>query len=312
MKKLSKKGLWTVIGGVSLAAALAGGTYYYVSQQGRSAGDTISSSAISQSNQGGSQVSGQYQVETREISYESNGNRIYGVARIPKKAGRVPTVLFAHGFGGNHEQESTLQQRLAKSGIAVYAIDFAGGTGYSPGQSEGEMTDMSVLTEQKDLEGALKTMHKQSFVDTSNIFLLGASQGGVVSSLTAVANSSHIRGLALLYPAFSLIDDAHKRFDNEDAIPDTYNLMGLTVGRRYFADVWNMTIFNEISKYKGPVSIFHGTADDLVPMSYEERASRTFPHATLTRIEGGGHGFSTAIQKKIAPRIIRFVKDNRH
>ncbi|VUX02872.1 fermentation/respiration switch protein [Streptococcus constellatus] len=307
MKKLKQKRIWTVIAGGVVAIAIAGGTYLYASQGDRSASNIITA----QSSQGNSQINRQYQVETREIFYESNGNRIFGLARIPQGAGRVPTVIFAHGFGANHDQEELIQKSLASNGIAVYTIDFAGGTGDN-GRSEGEMINMSVLTEQQNLQEALKIMKKQSFVDTNNIFLLGASQGGVVSSLTAVANSNQVRGVALLYPAFSLFDDAHERFRSESAIPNTYNLMGLTVGRRYFEDIWNIEIFNAISKYKGPVTIFHGTDDNIVPYSYAERASRTFPHATLTTVENAGHGFSASEQSQIANQLVDFVNNHKN
>lgn len=229
------------------------------------------------------------------------------MARIPQGAGRVPTVVFAHGFGGNHDQELTLQETLAANGIAVYAIDFAGGTGYSPGQSEGDMMDMSVLTEQSDLEGALATVQARDFVDPNNIFLLGASQGGVVSTLTALAETDQFQGLMLLYPAFSLFDDAHERFGSESAIPNTYNLMGLTVGRRYFEDAWNIDIFREMAELNKPVTIYHGTADDIVPYRYAERARRSFPDASLTTVENGGHGFSGSEQEQIAGQLVDFV-----
>lgn len=307
MIKMDKKRIWATVGGAAVAVALAGGAFYMANQSKTPATNTITA----QSSQEVGQSTGQYQVETREISYESNGNRIYGVARIPQGAGRMPTVVFAHGFGGNHDQELTIQETLAANGIAVYAIDFAGGTGYSPGQSEGEMTDMSVLTEQADLEGALATVREQDFADINNIFLIGASQGGVVSTLTALANSADIQGLALLYPAFSLFDDARQRFGSENAIPDTYNLMGLTVGRRYFEEAWNIDIFDEMSNFDKPVTIFHGTADDIVPYSYAERASQTFPDASLTTVENAGHGFSNSEQSQIASQLVDFINTNK-
>ena len=44
-------------------------------------------------------------------------------------------------------------------------------------------------------------------------------------------------GLYLLYPTFSLFDDARVRFSAKDNIPETINLMGITVGRKYFMDI---------------------------------------------------------------------------
>lgn len=48
---------------------------------------------------------------------------------------------------------------------------------------------MSVFTEQDDLNAVLNNMLSQNFVDKNNLFLLGASQGGVVSTLVAAENN---------------------------------------------------------------------------------------------------------------------------
>lgn len=65
-------------------------------------------------------------------------------------------------------------------------------------------------------------LKKESFVDTDHIFLLGASQGGMVSAITAAEHTKEIRGLMLLYPAFVLVDDAKERFQSVDEIPEQY------------------------------------------------------------------------------------------
>ena len=249
---------------------------------------------------------GNYTVKEQELTFESDGNEIYGRVLLPETDGPVPTVILSHGYGGNHEQESTLQNRLAKAGIAVYSFDFAGGTGYEPGQSEGKMTDMSVLTERQNLKDALAMIQKQDFVDTDRIYLLGASQGGVVTTLVAEELGNQIAGVELLYPAFSLFDDARNCFDSESDIPNTVNLMGLTVGRRYFTDIYNMDIYDHMT-YDGPVRIYHGNADGLVDISNSEKAVSTFPNATSTTVAGGTHGFSTRHQEEIAPSIIRDI-----
>lgn len=38
--------------------------------------------------------------------------------------------------------------------------------------------------------------------------------------------------------------------------------------------------------------IIHGTSDNIVPISYSERAVTTFPNARLVVIDGAGHGFT--------------------
>ena len=43
--------------------------------------------------------------------------------------------------------------------------------------------------------------------------------------------------------------------------------------------------------YTGNALIVHGTADNIVPVSYSERAADTMKAAALLKIEGAGHGF---------------------
>lgn len=295
MKKIFKTTLLSITVLLGLAACSG--------QSNSDANKNNANSTISQKSSQSSQMSqGEFTVKEQELSFESNGNTIYGRVLLPETNQAVPTVILSHGFGGNHEQEETLQEYLAQSGIAVYSFDFAGGTGYSPGRSEGEMVDMSVLTEEQNLKDALSLIQGQDFADKNRIYLMGASQGGVVTTLAAEELGDQIAGVYLLYPAFSLFDDARSRFSSESDIPETFNLMGLTVGRRYFTDVYNMDIYDHMT-YSGPVEIYHGDADNLVPITSSEQAVQTFPHANLTTVEAGSHGFSTGDQELIAPRI---------
>ena len=48
----------------------------------------------------------------------------------------------------------------------------------------------------------------------------------------------------------------------------------------------------EISSYRGPVLIVHGTKDNIVNLEYSRQAQRSYPDAKLHIIEGGAHGFS--------------------
>ena len=166
------------------------------------------------------------------------------------------------------------------------------------------MTDMSVLTEVQNLQDALTLVKSLDGVDPARITLIGASQGGAVTTLVAEQNPAGVEHVVLLYPAFSLFDDARQRFATPSDIPETVDLMGLTVGRRYYADILGMDIYDHMAGYHGTVTIFHGTADNLVPLSYSQRAATTFSNATLTPLDGEGHGFSTAAQETVATSIL--------
>ena len=224
-----------------------------------------------------------------EVTLERDGLTIYGELLLPDTAGPLPLVILSHGFGGNHSQMSAYAEAFARHGIAAYSFDFIGG-GYGI-KSDGSMKEMSVLTEAADLSAVLDTMRARPEIDPDRVFLLGASQGGFVSSYVAGTRPDDIAGLIALYPAYVLQDNAWKQTPDPDNIPETISLMGITLGRIYNADAMSFDIYDVIEHYPGRVLILHGTADTIAPISYSERAVEVFPDAELIRYEGADHGF---------------------
>lgn len=232
-----------------------------------------------------------YEYKTQELYTRRDENQIYGVVYIPQDAGeKMPTVIFSHGFGGNYQVGTQYAEALAAKGYVVYCFDFCGG---SPGsRSDGSTLDMSIFTEQADLESVIHMMQEQAFVDEENIFLMGTSQGGAVSAITAAANKEEIKGTILLYPAFVLVDRIKEQFENVEDIPDTYHLMWMTVGRSYAENLLDYDIYEAISAYDKDVLLIHGDADSIVPLSYSEKAVEVYNSAQLEVLQGAGHGFS--------------------
>lgn len=231
-----------------------------------------------------------YQFGTQELSAKRDDNEIYGVIYVPKNAGdKMPTVIFSHGFGGNYQVGAAYAEALAKRGYVVYCFDFCGGSTGS--RSDGSTLEMSIFTEQADLEAVLGMVQEQPFVDSSNIFLMGTSMGGAVSAITAASHEREIQGAILLYPAFVLVDDAKERFASVDDIPDTYYQTWMTVGRVFAENLLDYDIYEAISAYKKDVLLIHGDADSIVPLSYSEKAVEVFDSAQLKILPEAGHGF---------------------
>lgn len=231
-----------------------------------------------------------YTYQTETLYAQRDGNQIYGVAYIPQNAGeKLPAVIFSHGFGGSYHNETGYAEQLAKRGYFVYCFDFCGGSYGS--RSDGDVLNMSIFTEQADLEAVLVMISSREDVDSEAIFLAGASQGGAVSAITAAANPDAVRGMILLYPAFVIVDDAKARFGRIEDIPDSYNMMGMRIGRAYAEKLLDYDFYEVISDYEKDVLIIHGDADGLVPLSYSQRAAEVYPSATLEVLPGAGHGF---------------------
>lgn len=198
-------------------------------------------------------------------------------------------VIYAHGFGSSYRNGDQYARALAAQGYLVYCFDFRGGSESS--RSEGSNLEMSVFTEQSDLEAVIAMMKERPDVDSRNIFLLGASQGGMVSAMTAADNADDIAGAVLLYPAFVLVDDARERFSSIDEAPESYRHLFMTVGRPYFEKLFDYDVYGHIQNYSKDILLIHGNGDGLAPLSYSERALEVYPSAELEVIPGTGHGF---------------------
>lgn len=185
-----------------------------------------------------------YEHETKELYAERDGKQIYGVIYVPKGAGeQMPAVIFSHGFAGNYQVGTQYAQELAAHGYVVYCFDFCGG---SPGsRSDGSTLEMSIFTEQADLEAVIAMMQGLDYVDSDNLFLMGTSQGGAVSAITGAAHKEEIRGMVLLYPAFVMTDHANEMYHSVDEIPETSYFLWMEVGRAYFEPLIGYDFYGE-------------------------------------------------------------------
>lgn len=221
----------------------------------------------------------------------------------------MPAVIFSHGFGGNYQVGAQYAQALAAKGYVVYCFDFCGG---SPGsRSDGSTLEMSIFTEQADLEAVIDTISGLDYVDSDNIFLMGSSQGGAVSAITAAANPEKVQGAVLLYPAFVLVDNTKAQFARVEDIPDSYHLMWMTVGKAYAEKLLDYDIYEAIADYEQDVLIFHGDTDSIVPLSYSEKALDAYASARLEVFPGAGHGFSGSDAQRAIDLTLEYLNEHK-
>ena len=238
----------------------------------------------------------------KEYDFESNGKNLYARAFVPDASGRVPLVIFSHGIGANVEHEEEVQNALAKAGIAVFSLEFAGGSSSSAPMSEGLTTEMSVLTEVQNLKDAIRIASGMEYADPQKIYLMGSSQGGLVTALTA-EELTNIQGLFLFYPAFSLPDDIRSSFPKLDEVPATFNLLGTKIGKKYITDIYDMDPYANLEKLGMPVHIYHGKDDNIVPLTASQKAMKRLKDARLTTLEDTGHALTSEQQAQIGFEI---------
>ena len=226
-------------------------------------------------------------VDSVEVWSERDGNRIFGMMYYNSTASeKQPAVILSHSSSLTHEAMKGYASAIAKMGFAAYCFDFCGGSDKS--KSDGKTDEMTVFTEVEDLRAVVKTVKSLDYVDSSNVCLLGSSQGGLVSALLADECPDDFAGMILFYPAFN-IPEMVMMFSG---FGDFGGMMSMS--EAYINSIKDFDVWSHIGKFSKPVCIIHGTADMIVPIANSEKAVGLYPSATLNKIEGANHGFNAA------------------
>lgn len=242
-----------------------------------------------------------------ESLWIENGERnIFGVISKPRYTGRKqPVAIISHGFNGTHDYARNYFKALNDLGYQCYAFDFPCGSVNS--RSDNNTLNMSILDEQSDLEAIIRYFKSQPDIDPNRIVLIGESQGGLVSALTAANMHKDVEKLVLVFPALCIPDNWNKRYPKESDIPETTNIWNVPLGRHFFMELRNMDVFKTIRKFKKPVLIVQGDADMVVSMDDSRRAINQYKNARLHVIPGAGHGFKPDEFKESLREIKAFL-----
>lgn len=244
-----------------------------------------------------------------DVTLKRDNLKIAGELYTPTNSKETfPLVILSHGINQNMSDTRNDAISLTKAGYMSFIFDFIGGG--SQIKSDGKMTEMSVLTEAEDLNIVVNHFKDEENVDSNHIFLLGQSQGGFVSTYVA-ATRDDIKGLIAFYPAYVLQDDAKKQYSKLEDVPATYmSPVGAQIGRIYWKDATSFDIYEVMANYEQNALIIHGTSDNIVPLSYAQRAAETLPHVELLTIQGAGHGFSGNANVKAINKTLEFLDSN--
>lgn len=228
----------------------------------------------------------------------------------------LPVAVVSHGFMDTRRGTRKYAKMLAEEGYLGVCFDFCGGGIGS--KSDGESTDMSVLTEAEDLKAVIEKARTWNNADPDRVILMGLSQGGFVSALVAAELKEKIENLILFYPALCIPDDARKgkmmfaKFDPVH-IPKTFRCGLMKLGRTYAKSVRKMDPYEILSAYQGPSLIIHGKKDKIVDISYSEKLKSVWgDNCVLKEIQNGNHGFSDKRADETAMEHVRqYLKGRR-
>lgn len=266
----------------------------------------------------------------QEFTCSRDSLRLRGSMFRPAEGERFPVAVVSHEFMANRLFTMRYARLLSSLGYAAFCYDFSGGC--IVGASQGRTTDMTVFTEVEDLKTVIAYAKAQPYADPDRLLLMGCSQGGLVTALTAAEPETRAEAIILFYPALSIPDDARKgsmmsaRFDPENIL-ETLRCGPMKLGRDYAASVLDLDPFSAISAYRGDVLIVHGNADELVDISYSRRAYDAYraaaetalqageitamPRIAFHEVDGAGHIFTRPKHNQEAVEAVRAFLANR-
>ena len=208
----------------------------------------------------------------------------------PKKC---PLVIRIHGFTGNKEEEhlTAVSRMLNGIGLATLRVDM-----YGHGQSEGQFRDHTLF---KWMNNAMAVIDYALTLDfVTDLYLCGHSQGGLTVILAAALKHDKIKGLIPMSPATMIPDCARKgdllgiKFDPDnlpDEVPTYDEEKNLTLRSNYVRVAQTIHVEEAIDRYKGPVLLVHGDADETVPVQCSIDAAKQYNNAELVVIPGDDH-----------------------
>ena len=137
-------------------------------------------------------------MEIIELKVPHNGRCSDIVFYKPDGVEKYPIIIFSHGYNGHKSDFDISAKYFAENGIGAVCHTFCGGS--TRDESGFGTTNMTLFTEKEDLIAIINEV--KNWEHTDKIFLFGASQGGMVSAMTAEELEDDIDGLILLFPAF--------------------------------------------------------------------------------------------------------------
>ena len=246
-----------------------------------------------------------YRVEIHSIA--AGDNRIFASLYLPECAQTVPAVALSHGYNGKGADFEKEAAYFASRGIAACTFDFCGGSAGS--NSSGSTKKMSVLTEKENLKAVVEFLKARQEINEKCLFLLGASQGGFVSLLTAEELKEEIRALVLYFPALCIPDDWRREYPEFNLIPESREHWGMELGRCYFETAVQLDAYKPLREIKQKILLFHGDQDEIVPISYAEKAAQIGAEVKLEVLPGEGHGFTEKTSVYVMEKVLDFMKN---
>jgi dienelactone hydrolase len=203
---------------------------------------------------------------------------IAGQLRFPQGAsGRLPAVMLLHGSGGPNAGHELWSKHFNEMGVASFLIDSFSGRGLtSTSTNQALLGRFNMIV---DAYRALDVIANHPRIDPARIAVMGFSRGGQ----------------SALYSSLKRFQQAwNPRVAFAAHIPLYASCQAVLIGDTDLSSV--------------PIRMFHGTADDYVPVApcraYVERLRAAGRDVELTEYPDAHHGYDNPLGSKM-PRVAK-------
>ena len=213
---------------------------------------------------------------------------------------KCPLVVVIHGFTGHIEEAHivAVSKGINAVGFATLRADM-----YGHGQSDGTFRKHTLF---KWMTNALTVIDYARSLDfVTDIYLCGHSQGGLLVMLAAAMKHDVIKGLIPLSPACMIPEIARSgellglSFDPNHIPEVLYSWDGRELDGNYARVAQTIRVEDAIERYRGPVLVVHGDADESVPVEYGIRAAEAYANGRLVLIHGDDHCYNRHLDQVV-------------
>lgn len=244
------------------------------------------------------------------VAFDSSGLRVSGVLAVPQGAGPFPAVVLNHGYiepsayvtGQGLTRE---RDRLVRAGFVVLHVDYRG---HAASDGTNDFDRESRLGYTRDAINAVRSLERESYVDTERIAMLGRSMGGGVTYNALVAQPGLVDAAVVFAPVSSLFVENYEQFTVPGRSGVASRLVEAFGSPEEQPERWaGLSARTYADRITEPVLIHHGSADDTCPPVWSEQTQAAFVAAgvdsELITYDGEGHAFGPRFEDSMATTI---------
>jgi len=250
-------------------------------------------------------------IEVEDVTFSSfDGTRLYGWWLEAAKD--APTIVVLHGVKKNRTDVLRASLVLRRAGFNVLVFD-----GRAHGNSEGRFVTYGFY-ERRDVETALEWLATEKRIDREIVGLAGESMGAAIA-LQVAAHNPWIRAVWADSPFASLRRVAGEFAQRVTRLPGMvlnpvlWTTLHVANYRGKF-DVRTVEPLALAAEIKCPVSLVHGTADQLIATAHSQSIYDALGgKKELWFVDGVQHARSIrhrGSRREYSERLTRFFKEN--